>query len=252
MKTLATYSIKGGVGKTSAAVNLATIAAERGWRVLLWDLDPQGAATYLFRVKPRVKGGAEAIVNQRRSLEDVVRATDVANLDLVPADFRYRHLDLLLDAVKKPDRRIRRVIRPSIAKYDFVILDCAPSVSLMTEGVLAAADALLVPVIPSTLAVRTIDQLVAFTADLNLGKRAPELIAFFSMYDRRKRLHREIMDELLLDREGLFADASIPSAAVVERMGEERQPLPLIDRRHRATKGYEALWESIEARWPAP
>ena len=70
MKVVATYNIKGGVGKTSTAVNLAYLAARDGLRTLLWDLDPQGSATYLFRVKPKVKGGGKALVAGKRTLDD--------------------------------------------------------------------------------------------------------------------------------------------------------------------------------------
>ena len=98
MKVLATYSIKGGVGKTTAAVNLAAEAARAGARVLLWDLDPQGAATFFVRVKPRFKGGAERLVSKHGELAEHVRETDIAGVDVLPADFSLRHLDLHLDA----------------------------------------------------------------------------------------------------------------------------------------------------------
>ncbi len=93
MNTLATYNIKGGVGKTAAAVNLAYLAARDGHRTLLWDLDPQGAASYLLRVRPRVKGGGKALIRGKTSLEEAVKPTEFDRLDLVPADFTYRNLD---------------------------------------------------------------------------------------------------------------------------------------------------------------
>jgi cellulose biosynthesis protein BcsQ len=252
VKVLATYSIKGGVGKTSAAVNLAGCAADRGWRVLLWDLDPQGAATYLLRVRPRVRGGGKALVTRRRSLQEVARATDIPNLDLVPSDFRYRHLDLLLDAIKRPTRRLRTIVKPVADEYDFVILDCAPSVSLVSEGVLGVADALLVPVIPSTLSVRTVDQLTEFIRKTDVSAPRPEIIAFFSMVDGRKRLHRDIVNELPAQRPGMIASTSIPNAAVVERMGVERAALNQFAATSQASRAYDELWAEIEARWPEP
>ena len=112
MKVYATYNIKGGVGKTSAAVNLAHLAALDGHNVLLWDLDPQGAATYMFRVRPKVKGGGRALVEGSRSLDDAIKASDFDGLDVVPADFRYRNLDVQLDDMKRPTRRIRELLRP--------------------------------------------------------------------------------------------------------------------------------------------
>ena len=112
MKTLATYSIKGGVGKTTSAVNLAYEAACSGVRVLLWDLDPQGAATFFFRVKPFVDGGAKRLIGAKGSLVANIHATDYPGLDLVPADFSLRHLDLHLDDAKRPTRRLARLLEP--------------------------------------------------------------------------------------------------------------------------------------------
>ncbi len=151
MKIFATYNIKGGVGKTSTAVNLAYLAARDGYRVLLWDLDPQAAATFLFRVRPRVKGGGKALIQGTRSLDGAIKGTDFENLDLLPADFTYRNLDLLLDAAKKPARKLGRLLAPLRSEYDVVFLDCPPSISLLSESVLHAADTLLVPLIPTTL-----------------------------------------------------------------------------------------------------
>src|SRR5450755_4768613 len=124
MKIFATYNIKGGVGKTSTAVNLSHLAARDGLRVLLWDLDPQGAASYVFRIRPRVKGGGQALIKGSRDMDDAIKGTDFENLDLLPADFTYRNLDLILDSAKKPAQRLATLLAPLRAEYDVVILDC--------------------------------------------------------------------------------------------------------------------------------
>ena len=108
----ATYNVKGGVGKTSAAVNLAWLAAEDGARTLLWDLDPQGASTYLFRVKPKVKGGGKALVRGKSDVDALLKGTDHEGLDLLPSDFSYRHMDLALDGTKQPTARLAAVLAP--------------------------------------------------------------------------------------------------------------------------------------------
>ena len=162
MKILATYNIKGGVGKTSTAVNLSYLAAQDGLRVLLWDLDPQAAASYLFRIRPRVKGGGKALIKGSREIDDSIKGTDFADLDLLPADFTYRNLDLVLGATKKPTRRIARLLAPLSDQYDVIFLDCPPGISLLSESVLQAADSLLVPLIPTVLSLRTLDQLTDF------------------------------------------------------------------------------------------
>ena len=139
MKILATYNIKGGVGKTSTAVNIGHLAARDGLRVLLWDLDPQGAASFLLRVRPRVKGGGKALIKGRRELDAAIKGTDFDRLDLLPADFTYRNLDLILDSTKKPTERLDRLLRPLADEYDLIVLDCPPSISLLSESVLHAA-----------------------------------------------------------------------------------------------------------------
>src|SRR6202011_2655014 len=106
VKIFATYNIKGGVGKTTAAVNLAYLSAADGYRTLLWDLDPQGAASFLFRIKPRVKGGGKALIRGTRTLDDAIKGTDFEHLDLLPADFTYRNMDLILGALsQKPENK---------------------------------------------------------------------------------------------------------------------------------------------------
>ena len=244
MKVLATYNIKGGVGKTAAAVNLAHRAASAGNRVLVWDLDPQAAATFYFRVKPKVKGGGEALVRGDRELDGIIKGTDYDNLDLVPADFSYRNLDLLLDDAKKPLGRLRRLLTPLRKEYDVVILDCPPSISLASEAVFRASDVLVVPVTPTTLSIRTFDQLDAFVdANPDVVRRL-QVLGFFSMVDRRKRLHRDLVAQLRTQRPDLLR-TQIPSATDVERMGLHRAPVAAFAPGSRAARAYTELWREI-------
>jgi len=244
VKTLATYNIKGGVGKTAAAVNLAYLAARGGRRTLLWDLDPQGAASYLLRVRPHVKGGGKALISGKRALDQAAKPTEFDRLDLVPADLTYRNLDLVLDAAKKSTQRIARLLDPLEDDYDLAILDCPPGISLASENVLHAADVLLVPLIPTTLSVRTLEQLTEFAAELEYP---PALFPFFTMVDGRKRLHREVVDRLRAERKDLAATV-IPALSVVEQMAVHRAPLPVFAPRSPVTRSYESLWEEVRAR----
>ncbi|MFM8862340.1 MAG: ParA family protein [Acidimicrobiia bacterium] len=247
MRVLATYNIKGGVGKTASAVNLAHVAATRGDRVLVWDLDPQGAATFYFRIKPKVPGGGKSIVKGSAELGDAIKATDHENLDLVPADFSYRHLDLWLDDAKKPLTRIRRALRSVAEEYDTVILDCPPSISLTSEGIFRAADALLVPTIPTTLSLRTYEQLDRFVDDNPDMVRDLRILGFFSIVDRHRRLHRRFMSEFREAHPDLL-ESVIVNSNDVERMGVERRPVGAFARGSRAAKSYESLWDEIERR----
>jgi chromosome partitioning protein len=239
VKVFATYNIKGGVGKTSTAVNLAYLSGRAGYRTLLWDLDPQAAASFLFRVRPRVKGGSRALVRGTRSLQDAIKGTDFDHLDLLPADFTYRSMDLALDGAKRPTRRIARLLAPLKSDYDVIFLDCPPSMSLVSENVAHATDTLLVPIIPTTLSLRTFDQLTEFVGGLD-GRR-PTLLGFFSMVDARKKLHRDIVEHLPTER-GDIARTAIPALSLVEQMAVRREPLPAFAPRSVAAQRYEQLW----------
>ena len=245
MKILASYNIKGGVGKTATAVNIAHLAARDGLRVLLWDLDPQAAASFLLRVRPRVKGGGAALIKGSRDLDAAIKGTDFERLDLLPADFTYRNLDLILDATKKPTQRLARLLRPLAAEYDLVVLDCPPGMSLLSESVLHACDVLLVPLIPTTLSVRTLDQLSEFISGFN-GHR-PKVLAFCSMIDRRKRLHLEIAERLPAERPDV-ARTVIPALSLIERMSVERAPVTAFAPRSTAARQYAALWAEVAQR----
>jgi chromosome partitioning protein len=245
MKIFATYNIKGGVGKTSAAVNLAYLSGEAGYRTLLWDLDPQAAASYLFRVRPRVKGGAKGLIGGARPLDGAIKGTDFDLLDLLPADFTYRNMDLALDKAKKPTRQLARLLGPLAGEYDIVFLDCPPSISLVSENILHAVHTLLVPIIPATLSERTFGQLTGFIERLN-GNR-PQVLAFFSMVDRRKRLHREITERLPASCPGI-APAAIPAMTLVEQMAVRRAPVPAFAPRSAAAQCYRELWAELRTR----
>lgn len=242
MRVIALYSIKGGVGKTAGAVNLAWQGARHGYRTLLWDLDPQGAASWYFRIQPKLAGGVRTVLKKR--LVEGIRATDYPGLDLLPADFTYRNLDLLLDQQKKRRRSLARVTDRFADDYDRVILDCAPSISLVSENVFRSADILLNPLVPSTLSVRTLEQLVEFLRNANLTD--VRLLNYFSMFDRRRKLHRELMNTLGSHRSDVLKSA-IPSASVVERMGVERRPVGEYAARSAAAIAYRNLWEEVDA-----
>jgi chromosome partitioning protein len=244
VKVVACYAIKGGVGKTSTAVNLAYLAAADGRRTLLWDLDPQGAATYLFRVKPKVRGGGDALVERRRPLEDSIKATDFDGLDLLPADFSYRHLDLVLDATKKPTERISRLLKPLADHYDVVVLDCPPSVSLLSESVVRAADVIVVPIVPSALSLRTFDQMLEHL--VAPSKANPRIVGFFSMVDRRRRQHREVVEWLPTQRPQVSA-LVVPATTIVEAMGLERAPVSVYAPQSAAALAYGELWQLVDA-----
>ena len=244
MHTLAVWTIKGGVGKTAAAVNLAHAAAITGIRTLLWDLDPQGATSFYLRALPQLPGGVRTILDRSRDLRQFAQPSEFDNLFLLPADFSYRHLDLALDAGPKPRKRLAKRLRPLATDFDLLLIDCPPSVSLVSEAVLRTSDALLVPVIPTTLSMRTLDQVRDF-ADA-AGKHRPRVLPFLSMVDRRKRMHLDTCERCFADPD--FLRTVIPSASVVERMGLTRAPVAATLPSQPAARAFGELWREIAER----
>jgi len=245
MKVLACYNIKGGVGKTTAAVNLAYQSTFTGARTLVWDLDPQGAASFYFRVKSRVKGGGKKLLSGKTDLTERIKATDFRGLDLLPADLSYRNMDLILDDQRKSTRRLAKLLAVLSDDYEYVILDCAPTLSLVTEAVFSASDALIVPLVPTPLSLRSLTQVLEFRK--KKGFKKLQLVPFFSMVDRRKKIHRHIV-EVLPKRYPTIPPVEIPYCAEVERMGEIRAPVAVFARRSRAAAAYQSLWDTVVAR----
>lgn len=240
MKVLALSSIKGGVGKTTSAVTLAHFAALAGHRVLVWDVDPQGAATYALGVGRRVAGGGRRLFDSSRSLRDNVFESRWERLDVVPADFSLRRLDTAFTRIPKPRRTFGRLLAGVADDYDVVVIDCPPGIGLSIESVLRATDLVLVPVVPATLPLRCFDQLSAFMAGDKRLRRVPA-VAFLTMVDRRKRGHLELTESLPTERSELFTTV-VPAAADVERLPDRREPLSIFAPASPATDAYRRLW----------
>lgn len=244
MKVIACYNIKGGVGKTAAAVNLAYLSAREGFRTLVWDLDPQGATSFYFRVSAYVPAGAEGLM-RGSGLRASIKGTDHENLDLLPADFSYRNLDLLLGQAIKPQRCLSALLKPLEGEYDYVFLDCPPGITLLSENVFRATDVLLVPTIPTTLSLRALDQLLKFCRREGLNDFS--ILPFFTMVDVRRALHRRIVEELPKQIPAMLTNF-IPYAADIEQMGLRRSAVGAFASQGRSARAYEDTWWEIKMR----
>jgi cellulose biosynthesis protein BcsQ len=250
MKVVAVYNMKGGVGKTTTAVNLAFLSAASGTRTLLWDLDAQAASTFAFRVKPEVPGFGRKFLQEPQRLLGAIKGTDYDNLDLLPADFAYRKIDRVLERLER-DRSLTEVLDDLGRDHAHIILDCPAGFSLLTQAILSAASVVIVPTIPTVLSLRTLARLLTSWERRAMKGR---LVAFLSMVDRRKALHRRIA-EWAEDHPDLFLPAQIPYASIVEQTSVRRAPLAVVAPQDPATTAFDALWqqvtETLDARTPA-
>lgn len=240
MKVIASAAAKGGVGKTPIAVNLAVLAARAGFRTLLWDLDPQAASTHCLRLNVASNGGAAKMLGGNRDLDAFVRPSFVDRLDVVPADSTLRSAEAVLAERRWPDRAIRKLLRPLAGDYDLAFLDCPPGLGLLAEAAFGAADLVLTPIVPAPLAIRGLEQTLAFFEANDVDA---ELLAVLSMVDRRKVLHRQVLGRV--ESSGHFAATAIPLSDAVERMGLEQMPSVLASPRSGSSVAFDNLWKEI-------
>ncbi|MGD9056129.1 MAG: AAA family ATPase [Desulfobacterales bacterium] len=243
MTTLALYSNKGGVGKTAAAVNLSYLSARTGTKTLICDLDPQGSATYYFRVKPKLKSGPKGFARGAKGVYKSVKGTDFENLDILPADFSLRKLDVLYSKFGNSKIQLKKMLYPFASEYRLIILDCPVTIGILAENILNAADYTLVPMIPTTLSVRTYRQLLAFCKKNKYD--AARIYPFFSMVDRHKKMHKELMLSVSKDFEGVLK-SFVPYLAQVEKMGIYRAPVAEYAPGSLASKSYQNLWSKVQ------
>ncbi|MEP6464927.1 MAG: ParA family protein [Parafilimonas sp.] len=241
MTVFALYNLKGGVGKTAAAINLAYISAADGYKTLVWDLDPQGSSSFYLHAKASNKNESKKIFEGELDLKDAVQDSMFENLWIIPADISARHVDTLLNDLKHSKKKIKSLLN-SLKEYDVVILDSPPGISLLHENIFNAADWILMPNIPTTLSVNSFETVLEYfkTNDLDISK----IKCFFNMVDHRKNLHHEVMQQFYKDK--LFFKSYIPYLSDVEKMGTHQQPLFEYANSSYAAKCFRDLWNEVK------
>jgi chromosome partitioning protein len=246
---LAITNQKGGVGKTTTTISLGTALAQAGARVLIVDLDPQGNATSGLGVSKARPNGVYGVLLHDAPPDQAVVGTGVPGLDLLPSSPEMAGAEVELVPVLGRESRLRLALQ-RLGSYDIVLVDCPPSLGLLTVNALAAADAALIPVQCEYFALEGLAQLLA-TIDAvrqRLNQRLEILAIVLTMDDRRNRLSMQVVEELHRHFPELVARVRIPRTVRLAEAPSHGVPIQVYDPTSRAAQAYGDLAQEVSAR----
>lgn len=249
-QTVACANQKGGVGKTTTVVNLATYLALAGDRVLVIDLDPQGNATSGFGIdKSHVDRSIYHALTDSVTLADLSVPTIVLGLDLIPASLALAGAEVELANLPGRERRLERVLLVAAQGYDYVLLDCPPSLGLLTVNALTAADAVFIPIQCEYYALEGLSQLIA-TINLIRDDLNPDLAikgVVLTMFDPRTRLSNEVAAEVRRHLGSVVYQTEIPRSVRLSEAPSHGLPIALYRPDSKGAAAYQAMTVEFRA-----
>ncbi len=243
-RIIALVNQKGGVGKSTTAVNLGAALAVNGHSVLVVDTDPQGNTTTGFGIdKSALSRDVYNVLMQEAIVDDVVVKTEIDNLALVPATINLAGAEIELVSGLSRETRLRQAIRPIAGRYDFVLIDCPPSLGLLTINALTAAEEIVIPVQAEYYALEGLSQLMAVVRRVREALN-PELHVsgvLVTMFDGRTRLALEVLDELEKFFPQQMFKTQIPRNVRLSEAPSFGKPVILFDVKSRGAQAYLSL-----------
>jgi chromosome partitioning protein len=249
-RIIALVNQKGGVGKSTTAVNLGAALAVFGKRVLVVDADPQGNATTGLGIeKNRLERDIYNVLMQETALADVIVPTEIENLWLVPATINLAGADVELVAALSRETRLRRALTPLAARYDYIFVDCPPSLGLLTVNALVAADDCIIPVQAEFYALEGLAQLTNVIGRVRdaLNPALHVSGVLVTMFDGRTRLAVEVIGELERYFPQQIFKTQIPRNVRLSEAPSYGKPVILFDVKSRGAQAYFAVARELLA-----
>ncbi len=252
-KIIAFSNQKGGVGKTTTCVNMSAYLAKKGYKCLIVDLDPQGNATSgLGFAKNEVKNSVYNVMIDDMPIEEVVVKTCVDGLDILPSNIDLAGAEVELVYVKDREKVLKRVLEKAVKSYDFITIDCPPSLGLLTINALASADTVIIPIQSEYYALEGLSQLMntikLVVKHLNSTLKIEGVV--LTMNDNRAIISRQISEEIRKFFGKRVFDTVIPRNIRLAEAPSHGVPIMLHDTRCSGAKAYLALTEEYIARQP--
>lgn len=240
-KVVAVANQKGGVGKTTTAVNLSTILAKRGKKVLLIDADPQGNATSGIGIDKDVKLSVYDVLINDVEIDNTVKDTIVKNLEICPSNINLAGAEVELVSMISREHRLEEKINSQKDKYDYIIIDCPPSLGLITLNSFTAADSVLIPVQCEYYALEGLGQLIN---TINLVKKHlnQDLTvegALLTMFDVRTNLSNQVVKEVNRYFENKVYKTVIPRNVKLSEAPSYGMPISIYDPKSKGAKAYD-------------